>query len=397
MPKTHPDFPLAAEKPSRHGKIRWRFTRGNRPLLPGEPHSPEFVAAYTALCEGRNPKPSATVVEIRPQGIQPRSLWDAWERLKREPEWQANKANTRKAYEDCIERMLDTKVEGTDRLFRHGPLAELKRTHCIQLLNLWADSPWMAVVAKVCLKKLLMIGIDADPQWMQHSPMEGLKLGLQPKDRDGFNAWKQEHLDAYWARWPQGSPQRVAAALGLWLGDRVSDVVSLDWSMLTTVEVMIDGELVSVEGFDFAQFKGRSTKRGETMFLPMLPMLADELKGQERTGPVLKKERGQGGYDVKSVSNMMSKKWSRQAGLPVGYSMHGLRKALATKMAMADATTREIMMFCGWRDIAYVELYTRKADQARMAVTAGLKLSRYEDLRKKARVKERRAKLKLVS
>ena len=86
-------------------------------------------------------------------------------------------------------------------------------------------------------------------------------------------------MEAYEAFWPIGSRQRTAYALALWLGNRVSDVTRLEWSMLTTKTLTLDGNVISVDGFELVQFKGR--KRGKQLFLPMTAMLEAELAGLE--------------------------------------------------------------------------------------------------------------------
>jgi site-specific recombinase XerC len=62
--------------------------------------------------------------------------------------------------------------------------------------------------------------------------------------------------------------------------------------------------------------------------------------------------------------------WCREANIPPGYTMHGLRKALGVKIAESDASTRQLMEMLGHNNIAYAELYSREASQARLAVQA---------------------------
>jgi hypothetical protein len=57
---------------------------------------------------------------------------------------------------------------------------------------------------------------------------------------------------------------------------------------------------------------------------------------------------------------------SHKAGLPQ-CTPHGLRKAVATNLAHAGATTKEIMAVMGHRSMAEPERYTRAAEQKRLA------------------------------
>jgi integrase len=146
--------------------------------------------------------------------------------------------------------------------------------------------------------------------------------------------------------------------------------------------VMIGDELRSVDGFEFVQFKGR--KRGKSIFLPMTPMLARELAPLPRDGDVdtiLISERTKRGYTDQSLSVRFGD-WCREAGIPKGYTMHGLRKALGVKLAEADASTRQLMEMLGHNNIAYAELYSREASQTRLAVQAMDKVTKIEESRR---------------
>jgi integrase len=70
--------------------------------------------------------------------------------------------------------------------------------------------------------------------------------------------------------------------------------------------------------------------------------------------------------------------WFRQqcnaAGLPIGYSAHGLRKAAATRLADAGCTDHEIMAWGGWETLKEVQRYTKAANRKRLAQSGREKL-----------------------
>jgi site-specific recombinase XerC len=139
--------------------------------------------------------------------------------------------------------------------------------------------------------------------------------------------------------------------------------------------------LRSVEGFEFVQHKGR--KRGKRVFLPMTPMLEKELSGLPRdTVAVLVSSRKTPYGDTSLTSRVQE--WCKEAGVPPGYTMHGLRKALGVKLAEADASTRQLMETLGHNNIAYAELYSREASQVRLAVQGMEKVTRIEEAKLKA-------------
>lgn len=61
------------------------------------------------------------------------------------------------------------------------------------------------------------------------------------------------------------------------------------------------------------------------------------------------------------------------AGLP-GLSVHGLRKLAATRLAEAGCSNHEINSILGWRTLAMADLYTRSAEQKRLAQSAAGRL-----------------------
>lgn len=64
---------------------------------------------------------------------------------------------------------------------------------------------------------------------------------------------------------------------------------------------------------------------------------------------------------------MRMQDWTRAAGLAPGHTLHGLRKTIGKMLAESGATTRQIMAVLGHHDIAHAELYTREAEQRRLA------------------------------
>ena len=57
----------------------------------------------------------------------------------------------------------------------------------------------------------------------------------------------------------------------------------------------------------------------------------------------------------------------REAGLTVGLSAHGLRKAMCRRLAEAGCSTHQIMAISGHKTLSEVQRYTKAAEQSRMA------------------------------
>jgi integrase len=64
-----------------------------------------------------------------------------------------------------------------------------------------------------------------------------------------------------------------------------------------------------------------------------------------------------------------------EAGIPVGYAAHGLRKLAATRLADNGATAHQLKAWFGWKSLRQAEIYTSAADRKRLTAEAGQKLS----------------------
>lgn len=129
---------------------------------------------------------------------------------------------------------------------------------CVVALALhgaYADTPHVQRLVLIGLRKLVMVAIEEE--WITVDPTYGMKIN---PETDGHATWTVDQMDAYEEQWTIGTVQRTAYALGLWLGNRVSDVARLKWSHLMEKVIMWNGEPLKVTGFEFVQFKGRRKK-----------------------------------------------------------------------------------------------------------------------------------------
>lgn len=367
----HPDYPGVSSKTDRHGKERWRFRKGNvDKQLPGEPGSPEFDAAYQALIEGRS---SGRIIRLEGIGTKASTFKHAYQLLKQTTDWKRLEPKSQRNYSNVIERLLRHKVAGG--CFGDAPVADMRRRDVIALLSDFAEGATTEWRMLIVLRKLIVVALDQE--WLVNDPTLHLK---RPPSVEGHPTWQAEHMARFEAHWPIGTPQRTAYALGLWLGNRVSDIAKLRWEHRTTKEIMWQGRMMTVEGFEFVPHKGRKKKKAKALFLPETPMLAAQLIRRGRNPHVVANGNYDRGYTIDSLSQAMSR-WAREAGLPAGYTMHGLRKALGAKLAEADATTRQLMEVLGHTNIAFAELYSREASQVRLAVEAMDKVTQMEQAR----------------
>lgn len=329
----------------RHGKRRWRFRRkGKTAYLPGEPGSPEFEAAYASALAGR-PVPQAEIRRL-PTAASPKSLRAAWRILvERTADWQALKPETQARQTAIAERFFAARVVETDpAVYGDLPIADMERRHVKMILAQWSDTPHAAGHILRLIRKLITVALDEE--WITTDPTYRLKYRPAYK---GWRAWTERERATFEKRWPIGTTPRLVYALTLYTGQRRSDVAVMKWSDIED------------NGIHVVQ-----KKTGKTLWIPLHAALVEVLNATERKGDTILVTQYDKPFSDKALGMRMLD-WTRSAKLPPGATMHGLRKTLGKLLAEHGATTRQIMDILGHSDIAHAELYTREAEQKRLA------------------------------
>lgn len=347
--------PYLSSFTDRHGTVRWRYRRGKKTIsLKGKPGDPIFEEGYLAAVEGREPRVAAIV--SMPGSALPETFRAAWSKVKRTPEWLALDPASVSKNTTLADIFLNLPIlEGEAELWGDMPVSDLKRRHVKDILGRFASTPHKAKHLLVALRK--MIRVSLDEEWIETDPT--WKLNYRPEYK-GWRAWTDTEREKFEAKWQIGSTPRTAYALALWLGNRRSDVARLRW-----------------EWFDFK--KGTVTlitKKGDkALVLPITPMLKEAIEKLPRKGETVLVTAYGKPFSEKSITGRMAD-WTHSAGLPSGCTMHGLRKSLGKMLAEAGATTRQLMETLGHDDIEHAELYSRAAEQERLARDAMAKVSK---------------------
>jgi integrase len=173
---------------------------------------------------------------------------------------------------------------------------------------------------------------------------------------DGWHTWTAAEIAQFLEAHPLGTKPALALSILFWLGVRRSDAVQLG------PQHVRDGERV-----EFRPTKG-ARKKPRTLRLPYPPELQAALAATPHGRLTwLVTEHGQP-YTADGFGNAF-RRWCRDAGLP-HCGPHGLRKARAVDRAHAGATEREMMAAFGWASAKMPALYTRLADDGRLAAAA---------------------------
>lgn len=324
----------------RHGHVRRYFRRPGQPAvaLPGEPGSPEFIAAYNAALSA----PHRPVGEGR---AAPGSVASWVSLYLASATFAALAPDTRRSRKGYLERFRAQYGDGPAGLLTPAHLEAIigKHSPVVGRNFLKAIRPWMAWCAKQ--------GLRAD------NPAAAVE---RPAHRtDGYNPWPQEYVDAYRARWPLGTRERLALELLVNTGAARADITRMGRQHVR------DGIITY-----------RRHKTNVLVEIPMLDELAEAIAATPATGTLsyLASGRGGGPFSDSGFGN-----WFRgcciAAGIPPGYSAHGIRKYAATLRANLGATAHELMAWFGWLTIAEAELYTRSAERRELAVGLGRRVN----------------------
>jgi integrase len=176
----------------------------------------------------------------------------------------------------------------------------------------------------------------------------------------GFHTWTEDEIARFRERHPLGTKARLALEIILWTGQRRGDAHRF-------------GPPHVREGrINYEQEKG-----GKELWLPIAPQLRAAIDATPAVGvqTFLVTEYGKpftkGGFG----------NWFRdrcdEAGLN-HCTAHGLRKAIARRLAENGATQKMIKSVGGWSNDREVAIYTAGADQAELARTALMSLAKWE-------------------
>lgn len=347
------EYPAARPYQDRHGNTHWRIRRGKKTIhLPKWPGHPEFEAAYQAAITGQ-PIKRAQVVRL-PNVSAPRTFNAAWRVLKSDvPEWKALGPAIKTAQTRIIEKFLQTPVvKGEPLTFGEVEVSFLRRKHLKSIIADRSDTPHAAAHLLRCIRKLIDVALDQE--WIETDPAHRLKY--RP-EYGGWKAWSNAALLAFATHWPIGTTPRLAFALALCFGHRRADITRVKWADL------------EAGGGNVVQHK-----TGRALWIPMLPELQANIEATPRVGEFVLLTKWGKPFTPAGLG-MRMQHWTDAAGLASGHTLHGLRKSLGKALAEHDATTRQLMEVLGHTDIKHAELYSREAEQRRLAEQGMAKLA----------------------
>jgi len=297
------------------------------------PWSPEFMAAYADAVEGQQP------IEIGAKRS-PAGSVAATVGLYLGSTVFANLAtDTQRTRRNILERFRE----------EHGDkrIAGIEKKHVQAMVTAKGKTPSAARNFLITLRALIAFAIDAGIR-ADDDPTLGVK---RPKIKtEGYRTWTEDDIAAFEATHPIGT--LLALALLLYTGQRRGDVVRMGLQH-------VRGDLISV----------RQQKTSTPLLIPMHPALKAAIEATPSghltfLATAVGKTRAANGFST------WFRKCCNAAGLAIGTSAHGLRKAACRRLAEAGCSAKEIMAISGHASLREVERYTKAVDQEHMARAA---------------------------
>lgn len=329
--------------PDRHGKLRARFRKvgAKAVYMRTLPDQPGFDAEYKALTNGE---------VVSGNRVIPRSVNDLVARYYRSADFAAkggddDKTRRRRLIESFRIEYGNDLVE--DFGFEHIETILIKRS------KKYEDARGRLVggeVAATNLRKQLtrLFAYAKKLKWIASNPVEEAdkvgKLRLE-----GYHTWSEAEIAQYQKRHPIGTKARLALEIILWTGMRRGDAR------------MFGPKHIVRKKINF-----RASKNQMDLWLTIATDLRRAIDAMPSVGintylvSELGKPYSKGGFGLKM------REWCDEAGLPQ-CSAHGLRKAIARRMAESSATQQEMKAVGGWKHDEEVAVYSAAAAQEGLA------------------------------
>lgn len=330
------------EDVDRHGNVRLYYRRKGQPKvrLRGPIGSPEFLAAYRAAQTG-------VQQAIENPGfprIKPKSLRWLCVEYYRSPEFKRLAPRTRTIRRRFLERVCD-RLDTKGRKDGDKPYALLEPRHVRRWRDEKQETPAEADNLVKAIRVLYSFAIEND----LHDRNPAASVKNINKHAKGIHCWTEEEIAQFEAVHPIGSQARLALALGLYTTQRRADLVKL-------------GRQHMKGGYFYlTQHKNRNRKPVHLQIW-IHPELQRIIDATPTNGLTLIETAFGKPFTSNGFGNRF-KKWCQDAGLTGRCSVHGLRKAGATRLANSGASDHDIMAVTGHTTVKQLHGYTREADR----------------------------------
>ena len=325
----------------RQGRTRYRFRKAGyqSAYIKGKPGTKEFHASMAEALAGTKTKGEA----VSPREVKPRSLDDLYRRMKKSPDWHKKAASTKLQQARVYERFLD-RVSKSGK--RYGDrLAEAVTVGWLEtIFGAMHETPGAADDLR---KKLIVLFGHAEKiGWTQSNPA---RLTTAYGAQGEFHTWTEAEIAQYRETHPYGTMARLTLELALNTAARRCNVAEL------TRDDIQNGRIITqhAKAGNEATVKMMAATKEALETLPAAPIKHLVITSYGKP------------FTVNGLGNRM-RKWCDSAGLP-HCSIHGLRKALARRVAETGSTDAEGQAVTGHKKAETFIGYRKKAERSGMA------------------------------
>lgn len=321
------------EDRDRHGNVRLyvRKPGSKKVRLRSAPGTAAFAAEYEAALATGPAKPALPSRTV---------LRGVCARYYASPTFLALDPSTQSWRRRALDRLC---VKDGDK-----PVALLEPRHIRNRRDKLASTPAAANHMIKALNALFAWAVDED--LATRNPARDVKpLRYVTK---GHHSWTDDEIGQYHKRHPTGTKAWLALALILYSGGRREDATRLGPQHLRRGRLR----------FTQAKNEHRNPIHVDVPAHPELVAAIAACPSSHLTFLVTAYGRP---FSVAGFGNKM-RQWCDEAGLPE-CTAHGLRKAIAARLAEAGASTHEIAAWTGHQSLEEVEVYTKAASRKRMA------------------------------
>ncbi|RXR27716.1 hypothetical protein EQG66_11550 [Sphingobium fluviale] len=311
------------------GRVRYRFRKKGLPnyLFRAEPGTPEFMTEYQAAKQAILPE------KVRYERGSFHALIESYYKSK---QWARMGDAYQKVRGNALERFRA----------KHGdkPVSALQARHIDKWMMEISDTPHAANDLRKMLNQLMkhaiLLGLrETNPV----NATEAIRV-----DSEGYHCWSEDEIARFDTRWALGTRERLAKELLLYTALRRSDIVRIGRQNRQ------DNLLIL-----------RHSKNKSDTVIPILPPLAralDAIEVQHLTYLVTAFGKP---FTAAGFGNWFGER-CEMAGLP-HCTAHGLRKAMARRLAEAGVSTLEGRAVTGHKSDAMFAHYAKKANDKIMA------------------------------
>jgi integrase len=330
-------------------RVYYRPTKkGKKVRLHGTPWTESFMAEYEAAKGSPAPREKATITPSTWRWLCVRYFAEC-------TEYKRLDKRTQHVRRQILEGTYDEPIApASQKVFRDMPLSKMTTDAIETLRDRKLEFPEAANGRVKAIRQVFRFGVKKkDKDGKPYAPSNSARdVEYFKTASTGFYTWTIEDVQQFEAKYQIGTKARLALALLMFTGQRRSDIIRFGKQHVK------GGKLV------FTQWKGRNRKP-KRLQLPILPALQRVIDASPCGNMTFLINNFGRPFTDAGFGNKM-RDWCDRAGLPE-CTAHGLRKAGATIAAENGATAHQLMAIFGWDTLKQAEVYTKAADQKRLA------------------------------